>query len=85
MLWLWHRSEATVPIRPLAWEHPYATRAALEKMKTNKQTKKLKAQHNERNMCMIQCPQITNRKLLSGKVETVTVCVSLICIDFGGH
>ena len=35
---LWHRPVATAPIRPLAWESPYATDAALEK--TNKQTNK---------------------------------------------
>ena len=35
LLWLWHRLAATAPIRPLAWEPPHATGAALEK--TNKQ------------------------------------------------
>ena len=29
LLWLWCRPPAVAPIRPLAWEHPYATRAAL--------------------------------------------------------
>ena len=24
LLWLWHRPAATAPIRPLAWEPPYA-------------------------------------------------------------
>ena len=41
LLWLWHRPAATAPIRPLAWEPPFATGAAL-KNKTNKQTKKKK-------------------------------------------
>ena len=31
LLWLWHRLAAAAPIRPLAWELPYATSAALEK------------------------------------------------------
>ena len=31
LLWLWHRPAATAPIRPLAWEPPYATGMALEK------------------------------------------------------
>ena len=31
LLWLWSRLAATAPIRPLAWEPPYATGAALEK------------------------------------------------------
>ena len=33
MLWLWCRLVATVPIRPLAWESPYAAGVALEKKK----------------------------------------------------
>ena len=33
LLWLWHRPAATAPIRPLAWEPPYAAGAALEKAK----------------------------------------------------
>jgi len=30
LLWLWRRPVATAPIRPLAWEPPYAAGAALE-------------------------------------------------------
>ena len=33
LLWLWRRPVATAPIRPLAWEPPYALGAALEKTK----------------------------------------------------
>ena len=41
LLWLWHRPEATVPTRHLAWEPPYAVDTALKRQKTkNKQTKK---------------------------------------------
>ena len=36
LLWLWRRPAATAPIRPLAWEPPYASGAALEKTKNNK-------------------------------------------------
>ena len=36
LLWLWHRPAATAPIEPLAWEHPYAMGAALEKTKDKK-------------------------------------------------
>ena len=39
LLWLWCRPVATAPIRPLAWEPPYASGAALKKKKTkNKKT-----------------------------------------------
>ena len=31
---LWRRPAATVPILPLAWELPYATKAALTRQKT---------------------------------------------------
>ena len=37
--WLWYRLAAAAPIRPLAWEPPYATGAALKRQKT-KQTNK---------------------------------------------
>ena len=33
LLWLWRRPAATAPIRPLAWEPPYAVGAALKKTK----------------------------------------------------
>ena len=34
LLWFWHRLEATALIRPLAWEPPYASGAALKDKKT---------------------------------------------------
>ena len=36
LLWLWRRLAATAPIRPLAWEPPYAVGVALEKAKRQK-------------------------------------------------
>ena len=39
MLWLWHRPEATAPIRALVWEPPYATGVSLEKDKKKKKKK----------------------------------------------
>ena len=36
LLWLWHRLAATAPIRPLAWEPPYAAGAAQEIAKKTK-------------------------------------------------
>ena len=44
LLWLRQRLAAVAPIRPLAWELPYAAGAAL-KSKTKKTTKKLDASH----------------------------------------
>ena len=42
LLWLWCRPEATAPIRPLAWEPPYAGGAALKSQKDKKNKKILK-------------------------------------------
>ena len=44
LLWLWHRPVAIDPIRPLAWEPPYATGVVLRRPKTDKQTKKRQGQ-----------------------------------------
>ena len=33
LLWFWHRPAAVAPIRPLAWEPPYAMGAALKSKK----------------------------------------------------
>ena len=39
LLWLWRRPAATAPIRPLAWEPPYASEAAQEISKRQKKKK----------------------------------------------
>ena len=41
LLWLWRRLAATAPIRPLAWEHPYAVGAAQEMTKRQKEKRML--------------------------------------------
>ena len=38
LLWLWCRPAAIAPIRPLAWESPYAAGVALEKAKKKKKS-----------------------------------------------
>ena len=47
LLWLWCRPAATAPIRPLPWEPPYATGAALKKKK-----KKKKKKDKNKNPCL---------------------------------
>ena len=39
LLWLWHRPVATAPIRPQAWEPPYATGMALKRKEEKKKKK----------------------------------------------
>ena len=36
LLWLWCRPAAVAPVRPLAWEPPYAASAALKRQKTKR-------------------------------------------------
>ena len=43
LLWLWCRSAAIGPIRPLAWEIPHAVGAALKRQKTKKRKNNIKA------------------------------------------
>ena len=35
LLWLWHRTAAAVPIKPLAWEPTYAASVALKRKNNN--------------------------------------------------
>ena len=39
-LWPWHRPTVIAPIRPLAWEPPYAARVALKRQKDKKKKRK---------------------------------------------
>ena len=49
LLWLWHSLAGVAPTRPLAWEPPCATSAALKKplkkQRKNKQTRGLLEDH----------------------------------------
>ena len=45
LLWLWRGPVATAPIRPLAWEPPYAARAALEMAKRPKKKERKKEEN----------------------------------------
>ena len=42
LLWLWRRLAATAPIGPLAWEPPYAARAALKRPKEKKKVTRIR-------------------------------------------
>ena len=46
LLWLWRRPAAAAPIRPLAWEPPYAMAAAQEMAKRQKKKKKKKPRYD---------------------------------------
>ena len=48
LLWLWCRPVAIAPIRPLAWELPYAVGAALKRQKDQKKKKKRRRRRRRR-------------------------------------
>ena len=54
LLWLWLRPEATAPIRPPAWEPPYATGMAQKGQKSEKKKKKKKKKKKEMTIIQAQ-------------------------------
>ena len=62
--WLWRRPASTAPIRPLAWECPYAMGAALKRQKDKK--KKINITKLEHNFLLggngFYCPWTTRRR-----------------------
>ena len=55
LLWLWCRPVATAPIRPLAWELPYASDAALKRQEKKKKIKKKRKLHIEVQEVAVDC------------------------------
>ena len=55
LLWLWHKSAAAAPIRPLAWKIPYAAGAALKRQKKKKKVKppRIIIRIKRKNMCIL--------------------------------
>ena len=53
LLWLWRRPVATAPIRPLAWEPPYAMGAAQEMAKRQKNKTKQKKKQKTAPLCLL--------------------------------
>ena len=62
LLWLWHRPVATAPIRPLAWEPPYAVGTGQEMAKRLKKKKKKKKGTNVQK-------QLVNKNVLTAILE----------------
>ena len=46
LLWLWHRLAAIAPIRPLAWEPPYAKSVALKRPKKKEKILQLRIENS---------------------------------------
>ena len=52
LLWLWCRPAATAPIRPLAWEPPYAMGTALKRQNTHTHTHTQQQQQQQQKIIL---------------------------------
>ena len=76
LLWLWLRPAPTAPIRPPAWESPYAVGVALKRQKTKKKKKKNLGRYNLTSFLF---QSFSMRPLrLSGSLSPVSVLTVLI-------
>ena len=67
LLWLWCRPSAVAPIKPLAWEPPYAVGVALKKSKAKKRKKK--KERKKRKKQTLPKPPKTQKTTTKEKVE----------------
>ena len=58
LLWLWRRSAAVAPIRPLAWEPPCAAGAALKRPKKKKKKATNEAKEVSLGVCFVLFPSL---------------------------
>ena len=68
LLWLWHRPATTAPIRPLAWEPPYAMGAALKKIKKKKKDQRKRIQlwsSDSQSSALSLCNEVVSFSLFS--------------------
>ena len=68
-LWLWCRPAATTPIRPLAWEPPYAVGAALKRTKRQKKRKKETTQNGQGGKKKKKKPKKQTNKKQKGRTK----------------
>ena len=76
LLWLWHRPATTAPIRPLAWEPPYAAGAAQKK---NQKTREKKKRNKQADFNILELPVLDF--LMYHKVKQCTHLVISIKIN----
>ena len=61
LLWLWCRPAAVAPIRPLAWEPPYAAGGALKRQKDQKEEEEDFSTAESLWLCFLFLPNIWGR------------------------
>ena len=77
LLWLWCRLEATAPIKPLAWEPPYAAVAALEKAKRQKIKTKQTTTTTKKLHFSLQLV-VRNKRSYVYKIKHLKQCLAII-------
>ena len=76
LLWLWHRLAATAPIRPLAWEPPYAVSEALTKDKRQKKKKGIKIIDLENNQVICEI----NQRVLLPNMKSCHIIIGFLLL-----
>ena len=71
LLWLWHRPVATTPIRPLAWEPPYAAGVVLKRLKNFKTKNKTNRSSHRGLVVMIPISIHEDAGLITGLAQWV--------------
>ena len=63
LLWLWYRPAAMAPIRPLAWEFPYAVSVDLKGNKTKQKTiQKCEKKKRKKKKIFLKCEVRSSRR-----------------------
>ena len=74
LLWLWCRRAATAPIRPLAWEPPYAIGAAREMAKRQQQQKNWRCTSIKENLLALTPDKRLTNLIGSDSLKNMFVC-----------
>uniref|UniRef100_A0A8W4F6E9 Abnormal spindle-like microcephaly-associated protein homolog n=1 Tax=Sus scrofa TaxID=9823 RepID=A0A8W4F6E9_PIG len=69
LLWLWHGLAATAPIRPLAWEPPYAAGVAQEMAKRQKKKRKKERKKGETHKCSLRIRMGAGKKWFRARLQ----------------
>ena len=84
LLWLWHRSAATAPIPPLAWERPYAESVALKRWKIKKDPALVKSWGTE-NLQLTCHDQGSKRTSYQSCLPPICSCCSWLFLPPAGY